>query len=209
MTEQEWLNCGVPHLMLEALDDPKRVSYRKLRLYACACCRLIPGFMDSAPDRDSVALAEGEADGLAVAGEDFPEAEVWDIRWYRRNAWNSARRAITSYQDALWDTHRLHHRPEDERAGIPENGDRILCDLLREIVGNPFRLVPTSPAWFTSTVVALATGIYADRASDRMPILADALQDAGCEDTDILSHCRGNDSHVRGCWVVDLLLGKS
>jgi hypothetical protein len=57
-------------------------------------------------------------------------------------------------------------------------------------------------------VVALARGIYADRAFDRLPILADALQDAGCENTDLLAHCRGEGPHVRGCWVVDLLLEK-
>ena len=57
-------------------------------------------------------------------------------------------------------------------------------------------------------VVALARGIYDEKAFDRMPILADALQDAGCDNDDVLSHCRGGGPHVRGCWVVDLLLGK-
>jgi len=65
------------------------------------------------------------------------------------------------------------------------------------------------PAWLTSTVVSLAEGIYAERAFDRLPILADALQDAGCENTDVLDHCRGPGPHVRGCWVVDLVLGKA
>ncbi|MBA4064130.1 MAG: hypothetical protein C0501_10535 [Isosphaera sp.] len=65
------------------------------------------------------------------------------------------------------------------------------------------------PAWRTSTVLALAQGIYGERAFDRLPILADALQDAGCEDADILAHCRGPGPHARGCWVVDLVLGKA
>ncbi|HVL15106.1 MAG TPA: hypothetical protein VM529_21220, partial [Gemmata sp.] len=64
------------------------------------------------------------------------------------------------------------------------------------------------PAWRTSTVVALAEGIYDDRAFDRLPILADALQDAGCDSADILNHCRDAGPHARGCWVVDLVLGK-
>jgi hypothetical protein len=82
--------------------------------------------------------------------------------------------------------------------------------LLRDIFGNPFRPVTPDPAWLTSTVVALAAGIYADRAFDRLPILADALQDAGCDHPDVLAHCRDPHlTHVRGCWVVDLLLGKS
>ncbi|MBP3959396.1 hypothetical protein J8F10_29485 [Gemmata sp. G18] len=74
--------------------------------------------------------------------------------------------------------------------------------------GNPFRPITTNHSWLTSGVVALATDIYQDRAFDRMPILADALQDAGCDSADILGHCRSNGPHVRGCWVIDLLLGK-
>lgn len=80
--------------------------------------------------------------------------------------------------------------------------------FIRCICGNPFRPVTADPTWLTSAVVALAEGIYADRAFDRMPILADALEGAGCEDADVLSHCRSDGLHVRGCWVVDLLLGK-
>ncbi|AMV27276.1 hypothetical protein VT84_22935 [Gemmata sp. SH-PL17] len=80
--------------------------------------------------------------------------------------------------------------------------------LLREILGNPFRPIVVNPSWLTSNVVALATGIYAGKAFDRMPILADALQDAGCDNEDIMNHCRQPGEHVRDCWVVDLLLGK-
>jgi hypothetical protein len=78
----------------------------------------------------------------------------------------------------------------------------------RDIFANPFRPVTLAPSWQTETVVALATGIDADRAFDRMPVLADALEDAGCDYADVLSHCRGEGPHVRGCWVVDLMLGK-
>jgi hypothetical protein len=85
-----------------------------------------------------------------------------------------------------------------------------MAHLLRDIVGNPFQRVAFDPAWRTSDVVALARGIYDDRAFDRMPILADALQDAGCNNRDILNHCRNTSKlHTRGCWVVDLALGKS
>jgi hypothetical protein len=80
--------------------------------------------------------------------------------------------------------------------------------LLRDIFGNPFRLVTLDPRWLTSTVVDLAQAIYNERAFERMPILADALMDAGCDSDDIIHHCRGDGPHVRGCWVVDLLLGK-
>ncbi|WP_439623788.1 hypothetical protein [Gemmata sp.] len=81
-------------------------------------------------------------------------------------------------------------------------------ELVHEFFGNPFRPVALDPAWCTSTVVALARGIYDERAFDRMPILADALQDAGCDSADVLTHCRGPGPHARGCWVVDLVLGK-
>jgi hypothetical protein len=78
-----------------------------------------------------------------------------------------------------------------------------------EWFGNPVCPMAVDPAWLTSTVVSLAQGIYDDRAFDRLPILADALQDAGCEDPDVLGHCRSDGPHVRGCWVVDLVLGKA
>jgi len=82
------------------------------------------------------------------------------------------------------------------------------ADTIRCIVGNPFRPVALAPAWRTSTVVLLAKGIYEERAFDRLPILADALQDAGCDNDGILNHCRKDTVHARGCWVVDLVLGK-
>ncbi|MBL8795551.1 MAG: hypothetical protein JNM56_16720 [Planctomycetia bacterium] len=81
--------------------------------------------------------------------------------------------------------------------------------MLKDIFGNPFRPVAFNSAWRTATVVSFAQGIYAERAFDRLPILADALEDAGCDNADILKHCREPGEHVRGCWCVDLLLGKS
>ncbi len=80
--------------------------------------------------------------------------------------------------------------------------------MLREICANPFRPVTFDLAWRTSTITALAQQMYDSRDFTPMPILADALQDAGCENADILTHCRGPGPHVRGCWVVDLVLGK-
>src|SRR5262249_13726632 len=82
-------------------------------------------------------------------------------------------------------------------------------DLVRCVFGNPFRPVAVDAAWLTSTVVALAKQMYESRDFSPMPILADALQDAGCDGEDILSHCRVPGPHVRGCWVVDLVLGKA
>jgi hypothetical protein len=75
--------------------------------------------------------------------------------------------------------------------------------------GNPFRPVCVNPTWLMAIVVRLAEHIYQGRAFDQMPILADALEDAECDNNDILNHCRLPGEHVRGCWVVDLVLGKS
>jgi hypothetical protein len=85
-----------------------------------------------------------------------------------------------------------------------------ISNLLHDIFGPlPFRDIAVSPSWLTSDVRLLAQGIYDEKAFDRMPILADALQDAGCDNEDILNHCRAeNWEHVRGCWVIDLLLGR-
>jgi hypothetical protein len=80
--------------------------------------------------------------------------------------------------------------------------------LIRDIFGNPFRAIAFSPEWRTDTALALARMMYESRDFSAMPILADALQDAGCDNADILDHCRQPGEHVRGCWVVDLVLGR-
>jgi hypothetical protein len=86
------------------------------------------------------------------------------------------------------------------------------CRLLRCIIGDPRRIEEVNENWLEwngGTTVRIARAIYDERAFDRLPVLADALEDAGCDDADILRHCREPGEHVRGCWVVDLLLGKS
>ncbi|MBI1916295.1 MAG: hypothetical protein HYS12_16425 [Planctomycetes bacterium] len=95
--------------------------------------------------------------------------------------------------------------------GAESREHQAQCQLLCDVVGNPYRPMTLGPDWLTwnsGTVVKIAQGIYDERAFDRLSILADALEDAGCVDGEILAHCRGPGPHVRGCWVVDLLLGK-
>src|SRR5262249_7206516 len=89
-------------------------------------------------------------------------------------------------------------------------GDLTLVDpvMVRDIFGDPFRSCTIDSAWLTSIVLSLTRTIYDERAFDRMPILGDALEEAGCDNKDMLDHCRQLDDHVRGCWVIDLLLGK-
>jgi hypothetical protein len=87
----------------------------------------------------------------------------------------------------------------------------IQADILRDVIGNPFHPVTINTSWLSyndGTAHRIASAIYDHYAFDRMPILADALEDAGCDNADLLNHCRQPGVHVRGCWVVDLLLGK-
>jgi hypothetical protein len=87
--------------------------------------------------------------------------------------------------------------------------EREQIKLAHDIFGNPFRPVTFNPSWRTADAVGLARSMYEARDFAAMPILADALEDAGCDSADVLAHCRGGGPHVRGCWVVDLVLGKS
>jgi hypothetical protein len=81
--------------------------------------------------------------------------------------------------------------------------------LLRDICGNPFRPVTLDPAWTTPTVVQLARSLYEERRFQDLPVLADALEEAGCQDQSILEHLRSTGPHVRGCWPLDLILGRA
>jgi hypothetical protein len=82
----------------------------------------------------------------------------------------------------------------------------VQCDLYRDVFRYPYDPPPFDPQWRTDTVVTIADGIFRDRAFDRLPILADALEDAGCDAADVLAHCRADRPHVRGCWVIELVL---
>jgi hypothetical protein len=109
--------------------------------------------------------------------------------------WDAVRKPAEYAKRTAWDSERKQQ-----------------ADLLRDLFGNPFRPMPTIdsdwPAWNGGTVRRIAQGIYDELAFNRLPILADALEEAGCDNADILAHCRDGGEHVRGCWVVDLLLGK-
>jgi hypothetical protein len=193
MTEQEWLACSDPTPMLELMKG--KASDRKLRLFAVAgCClqcrpELLPIFE----------VTERFADGLANVQE---IRSHWLQRGMRGPAWpeRAFEWASSFVADAI--------DPDVEvSAGYPPAGD--LIPILHDIFGPlPFRPITLNPSWRTSNVTALAQSIYDDRAFDRLPILADALEDAGCDNADILNHCRQPGEHVRGCWVVDLVLGK-
>jgi hypothetical protein len=179
------------------------VSGRKLRLFVVAFCRSAQRFIKHPLCKGAVELAEEFADGsISAPSLDAVNRAVWQLPpdvWEREFAWNVTRKAI--WDGARWINMR----------GIRTRGAEAQAELIREVFGNPFQPVffDGARACNGGTVSLIADSIYADRAFDRLPILADALEDAGCTDAAILEHCRGPGPHVRGCWVVDLLLGKS
>jgi hypothetical protein len=181
--------------MLSWLRVEHGASDRKLRLFACALMRLRARHF-WALLRVPVLRAVDDAERLADRGGSIPQP--WGIYWTVKSP--TGAEAASSVIGMLG------------MGGKPDHGPTAQAELLREVFGNPFRPVtvdPASLAWNAGTVPRLAKVIYNERAFDRLPILADALEDAGCTDEQILSHCRGPGPHVRGCWVVDLLLAKS
>ncbi|VTR93259.1 Uncharacterized protein OS=Sorangium cellulosum (strain So ce56) GN=sce5710 PE=4 SV=1 [Gemmata massiliana] len=229
MTEAEWFAGADPTQMFKAIW--RNISERKLRLFTCACCRRIWHVLSDHLTRPAVELAERLADGAATESEwdrvysalIHHASESTDPEYLQVNAALGATCSYLrrDYPRLITNGLRLACRaaatldPETGAQKFPFPAAAQLlyeearqADLMRDVFGNPFRPVPCAPDWRTSTVTALAHGIYEDRAFDRMPILADAFQDAGCDNTDVLDHCRGAAEHARGCWVVDLVLGK-
>jgi hypothetical protein len=214
MTEAEWLACGDPGPMLQFLGD--RASWRKLRLFGCACCRRGWHLLQDEWSRKAVVAAEQYADRLLSAAEviAFEESD-------RPDSWQStepAAAAAAGLTIAIWAPARWGAA---QAAQSIRNCATIRADeealhqaqLLRDIFGSsPFcRLSVPAPwlEWDDGTVPKIVQAIYDERRFSDLPILADALEDAGCADETILAHCRNGGEHVRGCWVVDLLLGKS
>jgi hypothetical protein len=193
MTEAEWLKTADGSSMFEFLAG--KTSNRKLRLYFVAYLTSILHRMPNDECRKAINVSELFADGAASL-IDLQNSQTQVMNW----------QSLIERQDFVGVAHaREVANVTKFNLPWPIGG---LSFRIREIFGNPFRPVTLDPAWLTPTVLALANGIYADRAFDRMPILADALEEAGCENDDILLHCRQPGEHVRGCWVVDLVLGK-
>jgi hypothetical protein len=225
MTEAEWIHCADPRAVLEWLRNCRKLSERKSRLFAVACARKVWPWMLDERSRQAIEVSEQFADGLVgqkvlntVRREAFaasksatsPSSEqvaaivALDVcmNTKRHDCWEMAEATAECANSLIF--HVL-----GDAAGWADR--EAQCEILRCIFGNPFRLVAINPFWFAwndRTIPKIAQAIYEDCAFDRLPILADALEDAGCNNADILAHCRGPGPHVRGCWVVDLLLGK-
>jgi hypothetical protein len=242
MTEREWLACDdvdemLQHLKREAKVGRSPKGRRKLRLFACGCCRQVWHLIEDPRSRRLVELAEQLADGLvdhsaltkaeAAAAAAKTEADVASaghssmthtrkvgaaihaaLGTAAREAYEAARGAsfgalcsvggswCIDVPNPAWDAQEIRQ-----------------ADLLRCLFGNPFRaLSPVNSSWLRwkdGSVGKIAQAIYDERRSAEMPILADALEAAGCTVPELLGHCRQPDEHWRGCWVVDLVLGKT
>jgi hypothetical protein len=219
MTESEWHVCTDPLPMLEFVKV--RVSDRKLRLFAAACCRQGWLRLTNPYLRLAVETAEQYADNQ-VGQEELSKARAaaWSVNQMHQeqamaasratvqeSAWAAAREAQQEMIQQIWNTIRGWATALVEKEAF----QRGLSALLRCILGDPFRPLTADPhwlAWNDATIAKIAHVIYDERAFDHLPLLADALEEAGCTNADLLNHCRQPGEHVRGCWVVDLLLGK-
>jgi hypothetical protein len=204
MTEEEWLGCMFPRRMLEFLRD--RVTDRKLRLFTVGCCRHLEVEIPDQRSWDAVHVAEWYADGngteqdLEAARRDAEASGMHGcpaaIHATTSHAWEGAFQVTDVMYGLGWDWYDEGNESDHQ------------AKLLHDIFGNPFRPVAFASEWRTLTVLGLAQTIYEDRVFERMPILGDALEDAGCTNAEILRHCREPGEHVRGCWLLDLILGK-
>lgn len=208
MTEAEWLASEAPEAMLDFLTAAS--SDRKLRLFACGCCRNIWDLLPEGPSRRAVEASERFADGEMSADE-------------LQRAWTAARRLVASDESRVGGWNRLTHAEmearDSARSGAWSAAHNVVadtdrdqrcaqCDVLRDIF-HPFHAAVSVAPWLTDEVTALAEAMYRGRTFDQLPALAVALEKAGCTSTGILDHLRGPGPHVRGCWALDLLTGRS
>jgi hypothetical protein len=230
MTEAEWWAATDPLALADWLFFDAVAADRKLRLLSVACCEPLRTIVADSGVLVALnaaeAYADGQIDAAAMAATCNP---LWRQFHDRMNgiggelgseqADNAENACLHSTMPSVPRTRDLHHDlypyapeiialidlPDRTHASFPRTV-RLLHDIFGPL---PFRDIAIAPAWRTSDVMALARGIFDEKAFDRMPILADALQDAGCDNDEVLSHCRAERwEHVRGCWVLDLLLGK-
>ena len=182
---------------------------RKLRLYAVSCCRRRWDLFEADLCRRAVDAAERLADGRA---DKLELATIHDaiMAIPTPNAQSHCIENMVLKLISVTGMQCASAAAIDLGAATGwDHFERVVegqAPLLRRVVGNPFRPVAFDPLWRTSAVVEVADSLYADRAFDRMPILADALEDAACNHPGILGHCRDSGPPARGRWVVDKLL---
>jgi hypothetical protein len=235
MTEAEWLVCTDPTPMLKFLQG--KASDRRLRLFGCACCRRVWHLLPEQRSRQAVEVAERYADGtvevedvrLAVIGaENAADEAAADAAAAHDSLASAAFAALNvtlgveragdyaaaNASSAAYHAATAANAPSAAEARAAERAAQ--ARLLRDLFGDPFRLValhPTLLSWGGGTIPRLAAAIYQERTlpagtfdNTRLAVLADALEDAGCTDPAILDHLRGPGPHVRGCFVIDIVL---
>jgi hypothetical protein len=214
MDEHEWLTSNNPFALLSA-PLTSQASARGLRLFACACYRVVWNHIEPDEHRELVEVAEAVAEGEATAEElaarydGLVRGDIYVQHDGRISTIEWVEDAVYWTRDVLWWAKR---QADPSSSGHGE--DRPFVALLHDIFGNPFHPVAFDPAWRTPTVVSLAQAAYDERLlpsgeldRDRLLVLADALEEAGA-DTVLLEHLRSPGPHVRGCFAVDALLGK-
>jgi hypothetical protein len=215
MTEAEWLSCKSPTAMLN-WHGPSQ-SERKLRLFACACARavwpltnedqrlaIVTAERVADGSEDHAVLAPHRRQGMGVAAGSGLTAAEEAVRKAIEITCEQKNRTVRSND---WDAYRRHRQEAGDEIG------RVVCGLARCVFA-PFHPGVASPACRTADVLAVAAGAYDERAPDgalvplRLAVLADALEDAGCVDPALLAHLRSAGPHVRGCWALDVAMGK-
>jgi hypothetical protein len=206
-------------------------AYRKLRLFSCACCRQLLRWLSDPLCQKALVAAEQYADGAldgepcSLASNEFDTKRRNRFPNYQRHegeAWNALYCAV----HRRWETYRdeaFAHRRWELAAAVARNaiaaaGPEMAghtAALLRDVIGNPFRPVTVERNSVSSTALAIAQVAYEERLLPGgelgpacLAVLADALEEMGCNNADMLIHLRAPGPHVRGCWAVDLLLGK-
>jgi hypothetical protein len=218
MTEAEWLSSVNSQAMIARVRD--KGSERIWRLVAVACVRTVEAQMRDARSSAALDTAERFADGTATreelraaraqaeAAAQQAHLDEWEDEVRVNFGWDAAYEALCA---ARWAADAALPCVADDVDSTSVHESLRLPDLIREIFGNPFQWNVIHPGWLSwsdGAVLHLAQTIYNTRSFDLLPILADALEDAGCDNADILSHLRGPGPHVRGCWALDLLLDK-
>lgn len=213
--EEAWRNSEDPNLMFGTMERLGLANNRKARLFGCACYGVFLNSIESPSLKRLIRLAEKRADRKInqstllqkVAALRHRIVYMGVDQIFREEIPHLVERTVSPSQFVRHISTISLPEQSDDLSSV--NIHVIQANFVRCIFGNPFRPVTFSPIWNTSTVLALADAIYEDRAWDRMPILADAIEEAGCEEVAILDHCRGPGPHARGCSVVDGVLGKT
>ena len=222
MRKREWLCCSDPVTMLHEVWGQS--NQRRLRLFALVAGQRLWAGLDSSACRLAIEsawqLAEETTacETTAVPFDDALRDEYLEAcgagSWEKAELVNIVGHLFRNPAEAAWKllTPVRIIAMETPPTLLNTSEMNASCRLMRDIFGDRGRVPPLDSTWLTwndGAIRKLAQVLYDDRAFDRLPLLADALEDAGCSDADILTHCRGGGEHARGCWVVDLLLGKT